>query len=520
MKENCHRCHQHNHRQHMSTSRSKPIGRDTFMVCSIRDMSFLFFIFILSSMQWECSSCFMINTLVVKIKDNSQINNEIFRTRRIRQQSPSIIPQQNSRYSQSSSLLHSSSSSNGGSNDKNKNNKKNLTNAERERREEEMRRKERKNDVVINKTSAKKDAKDYPIDPQATTEQYLKQASRIEQQIFHLTEQGMEALKYLQLQEADECFNKVFDLKPDAYLWQAGIVKFYLGDIIQAGNVFARCAELFESKFGGSPASEERIWRDACELKLLNSMSSVKRKKLDEAGGIHTLIPQIRDPDHNDEEDEDDFTAFTRSENRKVIKLTRDLFEASIEENRPAEVLARARLMSIGGTSSGSGPVKVDYKMRKLNSLYYLGLHHDVMGEEEESKNCLKMALKLSPSSGKSSDIVQTLPLLHMTIRDWFDDDLFDDDLLTDDDEGNISKGGSSSGGMKEKLSNQHLSDAYSDPLLEASIMEGVRKMKHRELKAALKIRGLPATGSKEILQERLFYSLMEDAGYQSGFSP
>jgi hypothetical protein len=251
-------------------------------------------------------------------------------------------------------------------------------------------------------------------------------------------------------------------------------------------------------------------------------MSRVKRKKSDDAGGINTLIPQIRDPDDNDDEDEDDFMAYTRSENRKVIKLTRDLFEASIGENRPAEVLARARLMSIGGTSTGSGPmIKVDYKMRKINSLFYLGLHHDVMGEEEESKNCLKKALKLSPSSGKSSDIIQTLPLLHMTTRDWFDDDLFEDDLLADEDEdNNISKGGSSIGGTKEKLSNQHLSDAYSDPLLEASIMEGVRKMKHRELKEALKIRGLPATGPKETLQERLFYSLMEDAGYQSGFAP
>ena len=476
-----------------------------------------------------CTSC--CKTAILKQNMNNNNNFIAHNQRRRIQQQQHALPS-----SLQSTKLYASSSSSNNSNDgddkknnnnkkkrnnNNKNNKKDLSNSERERREEEVRRKERKDDVVINRTSAKKDAIDYPINPQATTEQYLQQATQIEQQIFQLTEQGMDALKYLQLEDADECFDRVFELKPNAYLWQAGIVKFYLGDIVEAGQIFQRCAEIFESKFGGSPASEERIWRDACELKILNSMSSVKRKQLDEDGGIETIIPPIADPDDdNDDDDDDDFMAFTKTENRKAIKLIRDLFEASIEDNRPAEVLARARLMSMGASPS-AGVVKADFKMRKLNSLYYLGLNYDVMGEKKESKKCMKMALKLSPSSGKSSDIIQTLPLLHMTVRDWFDDDLFDDDSLTDDDEGDRNcNGGSSGRRYKGKSSNQHLSEAYSDPLLEASIMEGVSKMKHRELKEALKIRGLSRTGPKESLQERLFYSLMEDAGYQSGFAP
>lgn len=73
-------------------------------------------------------------------------------------------------------------------------NKKNVSASERERRDEEKRRQERKDDVAIGKTSAKKGEKDYPLDPKATEEQWLRQASNVEQQIYRLTEEGMEYL--------------------------------------------------------------------------------------------------------------------------------------------------------------------------------------------------------------------------------------------------------------------------------------------------------------------------------------
>ena len=50
--------------------------------------------------------------------------------------------------------------------------------------------------------------------------------------------------------------------------------------------------------------------------------------------------------------------------------------------------------------------------------------------------------------------------------------------------------------------------------------MEGVGKMRLSELKEALRLRGLKVVGSKESLQERLFFSLMDDAGFNSGFAP
>jgi hypothetical protein len=61
---------------------------------------------------------------------------------------------------------------------------------------------------------------------------------------------------------------------------------------------------------------------------------------------------------------------------------------------------------------------------------------------------------------------------------------------------------------------------AYADPVIEESIKEGVGNMRMHELKEALRLRGLKIVGSKESLQERLFYSLMDDAGFNSGFAP
>ncbi len=72
--------------------------------------------------------------------------------------------------------------------------KKNLSASEKEQRDEETRRRQRKEDVVIGKTSAKKGEKDFALDPKATEQEYLRQASRIDREIFLLTETGMECL--------------------------------------------------------------------------------------------------------------------------------------------------------------------------------------------------------------------------------------------------------------------------------------------------------------------------------------
>lgn len=292
-------------------------------------------------------------------------------------------------------------------------------------------------------------------------------------------------------------------MKPDAYLWQAGIVKYYLGEITDAATIFAESAEKYESRFG-QPASEERIWRDACELKYLSSLPKERIMEVRDTALITALIPVVKEVEQTDD--------LFGTETRKVINLVRDLFSSTVVADKSGELLARAKLRSIGGTHQSQ---KVDRKMWKLSSWFYLGLHYDALGFAEESKKCMKVALKFGPSTGKSDDIVHTLPLLHMSVRDWFDDDDFEAEV--------VFEGGSSveEGIFSPVAPNDAVASmAYADPLIEKSIREGVSKMKLKELKDALRLRGKTTTGSKENLQERLFYSLMDDAGFASGFAP
>lgn len=304
------------------------------------------------------------------------------------------------------------------------------------------------------------------------------------------------------MEEASKVFDHVFDLKPNAYLWQAGIAKFYMGDFEGAADIFARNAHTFESKFGG-PASEERIWRDACELKLATSMSRKERKKIEATVGISSLLKQIPETKPGDPK-----------ESRKALRLARDLFSASVQKDYSLELISRARLTSIGGVADNRRVM--DRKMWKLMSWFYLGLHYDVVGDEEESKKCIQQALRLCPSSGTGDDITHTLPMLHMSARDWFDDKPFDEDedLLSDLHTMPSTNGGSS------KPSAEVNGFSTADPVIEASIKEGVEKLKLHEIQAALRLRGLKIFGSKEFLQEKLFNSLMEDAGFDSGFAP
>lgn len=292
-------------------------------------------------------------------------------------------------------------------------------------------------------------------------------------------------------------------MKPNAYLWQAGIVKFYLGDVARAGQIFAEAAEICESRFSIS-ASEERIWRDACELKYYSSTSKSRKRELNESQQMLAIVPTIEALDDSDR--------LFATESRKVVRVARDLFSSSVSLDISGELLARAKLRSICGNNKSR---MMDRKMWKLTSWFYLGLHYDSLGFCEDSKKCMKMALKFGPSSGKSDDIVHTLPLLHMTVRDWFDDDDFDEDINFED-ETNCDDYTFSPPQPNQAVAGM----AYADPLIESSIKEGVSKMKLRELKGALRLRGMKTTGSKDQLQERLFYSLMDDAGFASGFAP
>jgi tetratricopeptide (TPR) repeat protein len=365
--------------------------------------------------------------------------------------------------------------------------------AEWARREEEKGRREREGDVVIGKTSAVKGATDYAIDAKATEAEWLRQASKVERKVYEQTNEGMKMLKMLRLEEAATAFDQVFKLKPNAYLWQAGIAKFYLGDLANAADIFARNAITFESKFG-MPATEERIWLHACKLKLYKSMDKEDKKRVRATGGIEALLAPTPENETTVE--------LLRSESRKAIRIARELFAATVANDYSGDILARAKLRAIGGNFEQKP--KADLKMWKINAWFYLGLHYDVLGEEKESKECMKMALKMCPSFGNGDDIVHTLPMLHMARRDWFDNEEFvETSNETGDDE------------RKSKASTNASLPVQANPVLLESIKASISKLKLTNLRDALKVRGLKTFGSKEELQIKLFKSLMNDAGLQ-----
>lgn len=307
----------------------------------------------------------------------------------------------------------------------------------------------------------------------------------------------------LQLEKAELAFDKVFKLKPNAYLWQAGIVKFYLGKINEAGNLFVASAKTYEGKFG-SIASEERVWRDACQTSLwmgnLNSPQAVSQRKKDPS----YLVPKCPVVDTSDP---------FMIEARKEIRLAQQLFSSTLESDVPKTLISRAALKSLGG--AWEKQPKMDVKGWRLTSWFYLGLYYDCIGQVEESKRCMKMALHLARGrGGRSSDLLQTLPLLHMSVRDWFDDDDVDLDPMSKE------IGAEDVEFSPKKPDESVASMAYADPIIEDSIRRGVAKLRLTEVKEALRRRGLPSKGTKSVLQEKLFYSLMDDSGLCSGFAP
>jgi tetratricopeptide (TPR) repeat protein len=373
--------------------------------------------------------------------------------------------------------------------------RKNLSAAEQERREEDKRRRERVDDVIPGKTSAITGASDYKIDIDGTREQWMRQATPTEQEIFRKTELGMEMIRMLRLNEASQAFDRVFELKPDAYLWQAGIVKFYLDDWDGAAEIFTRCAAIYESRFH-EPASEERIWRNACLLKKLSAMSRKDRKVYEQSTNLDGLVVNVPSLDISNRR--------INTERRKVVRVTLDLFQSSIDKDFSTTILSRAKLRSIGGNFNDLQP-KMDKKLWKISSWYYLGLHYDALGDFEESKICIKTALRLRPNAN-SSDLIHTLPMLHMTCRNWFDDEPFgleNPKSYRDDDTNDV----------RDIDEPQHNLEECSgiDPVLSISIRSSLEKMRIVDLQGVLRLRGLRSIGSKLVLQKRLLESLTKD---------
>jgi hypothetical protein len=168
---------------------------------------------------------------------------------------------------------------------------KNLFASQKERREEDRRRKARLEEgfAIPGVSSAIPGAKDFAINVDKTEREYLQSLStseddsiidenNVDKYVAIWTDEGLAHLRMLRFHEAANSFNKVYQIKPDAYLWQDGLLKYYLEDYHGAAESLAKNAFRYESRFM-EPASEERIWRDAAEVKIVRTLNGGRRMK-------------------------------------------------------------------------------------------------------------------------------------------------------------------------------------------------------------------------------------------------
>lgn len=116
---------------------------------------------------------------------------------------------------------------------------------------------------------------------------------------------------------------------------------------------------------------------------------------------------------------------------------------------------------------------------------------------------------------------MHTLPMLHMSVRDWYDDDDYEEDILFEDNKMPSSQ--------KIVIPIQESNPREPDTTIPSnelvmrentsgmaiieSIKKSIEKMKLVELQAALKKLNMKSSGAKSILQERLLAILLEEAG-------
>lgn len=421
------------------------------------------------------------------------------------------------------------------------NSEKHLSAAQQERREEDKRRKLREGDIKPGTSSAIPGAQDFAINVQKTEREYLESLStsdddsiiderNVDKYVAVWTEEGLDHLRMLHFQEAYDSFNKVYQIKPEAYLWQDGLLKYYLEEYHEAAESLAKNAVRYETRFM-EPASEERIWRDACELKIVHTIYSRKMKNQNVPAAIRVALQEGIDEEQSEKES-------IGSERRKVMRLARQLFSNSLRNNAAGVSLAQAQLQAMCGDSfppslkstlptmpmsdenqqqqSSFQSTRPDRKMYKLHSLFYLGLYYDALGQSKESKQCMKMALKTCANSigGNNQDITYLLPVIHMTIRDWYDDD---EDFYEDEDteeEFDISGGDDfiaelvSDGGVELNVTDGDDSvggSSSNDRRSEIQrVRDSIKDMRVIDLKEELKKRGLGRSGRKAELQKRL----------------
>eukprot|EP00957_Ditylum_brightwellii_P198033 15087737-Ditylum_brightwellii.AAC.1 len=123
------------------------------------------------------------------------------------------------------------------------------------------------------------------------------------------------------------------------------------------------------------------------------------------------------------------------------------------------------------------------------------------------------MALHQCFSVGNGSDIIHTLPVIHMLRRDWYDDEGFVEYLEEQHNylRGVVTLNNGPKGNNLAVSSSLPTATGGINPIIMKSLQDSVDKIKVTELQEALKKKGLKTSGSKSLLQEQLIYSLLDN---------
>merc|ERR1711862_470327 len=213
--------------------------------------------------------------------------------------------------------------------------------------------------------------------------------------------------------------------------------------------------------------------------------------------------------------DQYDTHIFRSKETRKVLRLVYDLFKATIDHDIYTLLYTRTKLRIIALTKSTNNN-NHDPKLYKLQSWYYLGLHYDVLSSSNnnkdnkykrsdnlnhnyiiKSKYCMKKALEQTLNKSlNGGDIMKILPLLHMTIRNWFDDEEISS---------NISNDNYSNNNYDNDILNDRIRNDLIDDCMEVKVVD---------LKHILRSRGFLLKGSKIDIVYRVVDFIMDEINH------
>merc|ERR1711862_131044 len=185
--------------------------------------------------------------------------------------------------------------------------------------------------------------------------------------------------------------------------------------------------------------------------------------------------------------DQYDTHIFRSKETRKVLRLVYDLFKATIDHDIDTPLYTRTKLRIIALTKSTWNNNK-DNKYKRSDNLN----HNYII----KSKYCMKKALEQTLNKSlNGGDIMKILPLLHMTIRNWFDDE-----EISSSSNDNYSNNNNDNDILNDRIRNDLIDDCM--------------EVKVVDLKHILRSRGFLLKGSKIDIVYRVVDFIMDEINH------